>query len=301
MTECDEQRVREQMEREIGRFDAVERLPLESSCVVSYSGVPGAFAEAAVIAFFGDDVSRLPVSNFREVMESLVDGRAQYGVLPIENSSAGNVESNYDLLKEYDVSIVGEQVISVNQAVMAVPGTKLSQIARVYSHPQGLMQCSRYLEQTGWQQIDMVNTAVAAKKVRDEQDMTQAAIASQRAAELYGLEILNPMVNNDKNNATRFVVLSRRRMHTADANKIGIAFDLPHQSGSLYQVLGSIVRYNLNMTMIQSRPIPDKQWEYYFFIEFIGNLKEEAVIKALTEIASSSIRLRIIGNYHTEL
>lgn len=283
------------------QFQTVPLLPVNEESLVAYSGVPGAFAEEAAVQFFGEMTKRLPVANFRKVMEALVEGQADYGVLPIENSSAGNVESNYDLLSEYDVTIVGEQIIEVNQAVMALPGARMENIKTVYSHPQGLMQCSHFLEQTLWHQVSMVNTAVSARKVRDDQDITQAAIASARAARLYGLSILNPIGNNNKNNATRFIILHKEKMFESCANKIGITFGLPHKSGSLYRILGSFDKHALNMTMIESRPIPGKQWEYYFYLEFIGNLKEEPVQEALSEIAKSSIELRILGNYHTKL
>ncbi|MDD5949110.1 MAG: prephenate dehydratase [Lachnospiraceae bacterium] len=291
--------VNEVLDAALKEFCVIQSIPVDENTVVAYSGVPGAFAEQAAVDFFGESCHRLPVGSFRQVMESLEQNEAQYGVLPIENSSAGNVESNYDLLSEYDMTIVGEQIIEVNQALLALPGTKLEQIRTVYSHPQGLMQCSRFLEQWDWHLVSMNNTAKSAKKVKEEQDYSQAAIASERAAKLYGLEILNPVANNNRNNATRFIILSKNRIYTKDANKIGITFGLPHESGSLYNVLGSIVNHNLNMTMIESRPIPGKQWEYYFYIEFIGNLENAEVTMALSEISRTSIELRILGNYHT--
>ncbi len=288
------------IKHELVSFRMVEQLPVSTNTVIAYSGVPGAFAEQALVDFFGEDKERLAVSDFKAVMEALENHEADYGVLPIENSSAGNVESNYDLLGRYDVAIVGEQIIEVNQAVMAIPGTSLSQITTVYSHPQGLMQCTKFLESTNWHQVSMVNTALSAKKVHEDNDHSKAAIASSRAAKLYGLDILNPVANNNKNNATRFIVLSKDKFYQKDANKIGIAFGLPHESGSLYKVLGYIVQHNLNMTMIESRPIPGKQWEYYFYIEFIGNLQNPVVLKALEEISEYSIDLRILGNYYTD-
>lgn len=280
-------------------FHKVERLESGDSIRVCYQGVPGAFAEQATIAFFGDECDTINVKSFRDVMIALEEGKADYGVLPIENSSAGNVESNYDLLGEYDMTIVGEQIIAVNQALLALPGTKLSDIRTVYSHPQGLMQCAKYLEDTDWRQVSMLNTALSAKKVQEDQDSTQAAIASVRAAQLYGLEVLNPSINTVKNNATRFIILSKSKIYEKKANKIGITFGLPHESGSLYNILGFFNEHHLNMTMIESRPIPNRQWEYYFYIEFIGNLEDEHVQQALMGMAEMSIQLRILGNYIT--
>ena len=280
-------------------FDFVDGLKYDGDTKVVYSGVPGAFAEMALVEFFGEDVIKVPVSSFREVMEALSNDEAVYGVLPIENSSAGNVESNYDLLAEYDLYIVGEQIIEVNQALMVLPEALLEDIKTVYSHPQGLMQCSKYLEEHNWNQISMSNTARSAMKVRDDKDITAAAIASERSAKLYGLKIINPVANNNTNNATRFIVLSKKPHITAEANKVAISFALPHESGALYKILGDIVNHGLNMTMIESRPIPGKQWEYYFYIEFIGRLSDDAVKLALLEIGFHSIDLRILGNYLT--
>lgn len=291
--------MKKQLQQAIDEFQTIGELPVSDDTIVAYSGVPGAFAEAAAIAFFGEETNTLPVANFREVMEALVKGKADYGVLPIENSSAGNVETNYDLLSEYDMTIVGEQIIEVNQAVMALPEASLDDIKKVYSHPQALMQCSRYLERMGWEQVNMVNTALSAMKVRDDKDKTQAAIASERAAKLFGLKILNPVGNNNSNNATRFIILHKERITAMGANKIGITLGLPHKSGSLYEILGSFQRHQLNMTMIESRPLPGRQWEYYFYMEFIGSLKNEEVKQALLEINESSTNLRILGNYHT--
>ena len=281
-------------------FQKVQGLCITEETIVAYQGVPGAFGEQAVIAFFGKECNRIYVTSFRDVMLALEEGTVQYGVLPIENSSAGNVEDNFDLLSEYDIAIVGEQIIEVNQALMVLPGTSLADIKTVYSHPQALSQCSKRLEQMGWQQVSTLNTALSAKMVRESGDSTKAAIASKRAAELYELEILEPKFNHASNNATRFVVLSKSRQYVENANKIGVTFGLPHKSGALYKILESIYEHQLNMTMIESRPIPGKQWEYYFFLEFIGSFDEEKVQETLETMKKNSIDLRILGNYHSK-
>ena len=152
----------------------------------------------------------------------------------------------------------------------------------------------------GWQQVSTLNTALSAKMVRESGDSTKAAIASKRAAELYELEILEPKFNHASNNATRFVVLSKSRQYVENANKIGVTFGLPHKSGALYKILESIYEHQLNMTMIESRPIPGKQWEYYFFLEFIGSFDEEKVQETLETMKKNSIDLRILGNYHSK-
>lgn len=283
-----------------GDFEKYDTLPVDENTVAAYAGVPGAFAEEATAVFFGEDVKRLPVKSFGEIVQALKEGRAQYGVMPIENSSAGNVETNYDLLGTEDVTIVGEQVIPVEQSVMAVEGADLSTIRQVYSHPQGLMQCSRFLEEQGWEQISTSNTALSAKKVKESGDISRAAIASPRAARLYGLNILKRNANNDKSNCTRFLILSSRHFYVKGADKISLAFGVPHESGTLYKVLGAFERNRINMTMIESRPLPEKVWEYYFFVDIIGDLSETRVLKALREVRLVSTGLRILGNYKSE-
>ena len=153
----------------------------------------------------------------------------------------------------------------------------------MYSHLQGLLQTKPYLDAHDWKQIPLANTAVSASKVKQDGDKTQAAVAGIRAAQIYGLEVLEPEINTQKNNTTRFVVVSKRRIYTKEANRISISFSLPHESGSLYNALGHFIFNDLNMTSIESEPLPDRQWEYRFFITFEGNLSKETVRNAKTD------------------
>lgn len=278
-------------------FMAIKELPITKSTRVAYQGVPGAYSEQAMYQFFGENIKAFHVAEFKDVMTVLDEGKAEYGVLPIENSSAGTVAGIYDLLAHNHVNIVGEVVVEVNQALLVVPGTKEEQITTVYSHPQGLMQCSRYLEEKGWQLRSLANTAVSAQKVHEDQDMSQAAIASERAASLYELEVLHPCLNNTKQNATRFIVLSKEKMYVENAEKISISFGLPHESGTLYNVLMHFAYNNLSMTKIESRPLEGKRWEYRFFVDFTGNLSSNEVQNALKAIRAESIEMHILGNY----
>lgn len=278
-------------------FQAYDELPLTKDSKVVYQGVEGAYSEIATMQFFHDEVSRYHVATFKDVMKELESGRAEYGVLPIENSSAGTVDGIYDLLAKYQLTIVGEEVVHINQALLALPGTDLSQIKTVFSHPQGLMQSIDYLDTKEWKQVSVANTAVAAKKIRDDNDCSQAAIASERAAKLYGLEVLNPKLNSNDMNATRFIILSPKRMFCKKADKISITLGLAHESGALYKILAYFICNHLNMTKIESRPLPGKQWEYSFFIEFTGQLYDKAVINALKGIKEESIEMRILGNF----
>lgn len=281
-------------------YTAVDRLELKPGNRVVYQGVPGAFSEQAMLRFFGEEVENFHVERFEDVIQALEEGSAEYGVLPIENSSAGFVSGVYHLLQEHEVTIAGSVDLAVSQALLAVPGATLADIRTVYSHPQGLLQTKPYLDAHGWEQIPLANTAVSASKVHEEQDKTQAAVASMRAAKLYGLEVLEPAINTQKNNTTRFVVISKRRIYTKKANRISISFSLPHESGSLYNVLGNFIFNGLNMTGIESEPLPDRRWEYRFFITFEGNLGDSDVRNAITSLRSEAGDFKILGNYYIE-
>lgn len=276
-------------------YTSVDTLDISSETKVVYAGVPGAFAEAAMVAYFGENIDGNNVKEFHEVAQMVSEGKADYGVLPIENSSAGFVSGIYDLLERYQLSIVGEQMVQVNQCLLGIPGTDLSKVQTVFSHPQGLLQAKEYLEDKDWKQVSMNNTALSAKKVRDEGDMTQVAIASERAAKLYGLSVLNPQLNVSDKNTTRFVIVSNKKEYVKKANKVSISFALSHQCGSLYNILAHFIFNNVNMTSIESIPLSGKQWEYCFFVDFEGNLSDNEVKNALKGIMAETDEFRILG------
>ena len=225
---------------------------------VVYPGVPGAYSEQAMINYFGENVNHFNVVTFREAMDALRDKKADYAVFPIENSSAGIVNDTYDLLKEYDNYIVAETFVKIEHALLGTADSDISDIRTVYSHPQGLMQCQEFLEEhKEWNQISLANTAIAARKVKDDGDKTQAAIASKIAARNYGLKILKEAINTNSNNTTRFVIVSNKPQFTKDADKISICFETPNEAGSLYNMLSHIIYNGLNMTRIESRPLMD--------------------------------------------
>lgn len=277
-------------------FIAVDDIDRTNIRVV-YQGVEGAYSHAAMRAYFGDDVNCFHVRSFRDAMEAIAEGAADYAVLPIENSTAGIVSEIYDLLVEFENYIVGEQIIKIEHCLMALPGTKLSDIKTVYSHPQSLMQSARYLNTHPWQQISMQNNAFAARKVAEEKDRTQAAIASEYAAKLYGLEILEKGVNQSSTNSTRFIIVTNQKIFLKNARKVSICFEVAHESGSLYHMLSHFIYNNLNMNRIESRPIEDRNWEYRFFIDFDGNLSDSAVKNALRGLRDEARNMKILGNY----
>lgn len=283
----------------IGRLPFMEVDSLkQASARVVFQGVEGANSEAAMRAYFGDQVNSFHVESFRDAMEAIEEGMADFAVLPIENSSAGIVSSIYDLLVEFENYIVGEQVMKIENCLMSVKGAKLSDIRTVYSHPQALMQSAKYLEEhREWQQISMLNTAEAARMVAREQDPSKAAIANSLAAKLYDLEILEPEMCSNAANSTRFIIVTNQKIYRKDAGKISICFEIPHESGSLYHAMSHFIYNGLNMCKIESRPIEGRNWEYRFFLDFEGNLNDSAVKNALRGLRDETCNMRILGNY----
>lgn len=277
-------------------FIGVDELETAKARVV-FQGAEGAYSQAAMMKYFGDKVNSFHVDSFRDAMGAIEEGSADFAVLPIENSTAGIVNEIYDLLVEYENYIVGEQIIEIEHCLLGVPGSKLQDIKKVYSHPQSLMQSAKYLETKDWQQISMQNNAFAARKVAEEKDVTQAAIAGEHAAGIYGLEVLEKGVNQSDTNSTRFIIVTNQKIFKKDAGKISICFELPHKSGSLYHMLSHFIYNNLNMTKIESRPIEDQNWEYRFFIDFEGNLADSAVKNALRGLREEAKNMKVLGNY----
>ncbi|MCD8130447.1 MAG: prephenate dehydratase [Lachnospiraceae bacterium] len=277
-------------------FIQVEKLDTAGSRVV-FQGAEGAYSQAAMRQFFGSQVNSFHVETFRDAMCAIEEGSADYAVLPIENSTAGIVSEIYDLLQEFENYIVGEQVLQINQCLLALPGAKKEDIRVVYSHPQSLMQTARYLSAAGWQQISMKNNAFAAQKVAEDGRLDQAAIAGSAAGEIYGLEVLESGINDVKDNSTRFIIVTNQKIFRSDAKKISICFEVPNESGSLYHMLSHFIFNDLNLTKIESRPIEGRNWEYRFFIDFEGNLSDSAVKNALRGLREEAANMKILGNY----
>lgn len=278
-------------------FIEVDSLNKQSARVV-FQGVEGAYGQAAMQHYFGDNCNSFHVRTFRDAMEAIEEGSADYAVLPIENSSAGAVNEMYDLLVEFENYIVGETIIPITHTLSGLPGTKSEEIQRVYSKAEALMQTTRFLdEHSNWQQISVVNTAIAAQKVLEDKDKSQAAVCSAYAAKLYGLSVLEGNINDEPNNSTRFIVITNQKIFLQDASKISICFELPHESGSLYHILSHFIYNDLNLTKIESRPVEGKSWEYRFFADFEGNMGDAAVKNAIRGLREEARNLKILGNY----
>ena len=289
-------------EEKIGAFGfkMQDELPktVEKTAKVVYQGIDGAYSNIVAKQFFKDKAALYNVESFEEAVREVLEERADYALLPIVNSSAGPVWEVYDLLRENQVYIVAEHEYNVEHALMSVEGSTLSDIKSVCSHIQALTQCKEYLaEHKDWQKIEMVNTALAAKKVKDDNDVTQAAIAAKEAAKIYGLKILKEQVNKFKHNTTRFVVVSKAKLYLKSANKLSISFELKHKPGTLYKILAAFLFNDVNMLKIESRPIPERVWQYRFFLDMEGSLHDSNIKDAIYFIEQNTNEFRILGNY----
>lgn len=273
------------------------RAPISDPRVV-YQGVPGAYSEMACMNFFGPSCRANGLEQFEDVFEALKAGDADYAVLPIENSTSGAIRQVYDLLTQYEFYIVGETTVKVEHCLMAPKGACLDTITQVYSHEQALFQSDRFLNaHPGWSRIPCADTAGAGQYVAQTGDITKAALCSERAAELYGLEILVRGTNHNANNTTRFVVISPVMELREDADKISTVFSLPHEAGSLHRIMTIFAVNGLNMTKLESRPMPGHSWEYMFFLEFSGRLTAPEMDGILHELSQTAADFRVLGNF----
>ena len=269
---------------------------------VAYSGEPGAFAEDALIAFFGDASTSLPVGSFSEVREALLDGRAQFGILPIENLVNGTVRETLDLVRDGALEIVGESVVPVNLVLAALPGVTIEEVTRVYSHAQALAQSEPFLRTRGWQLLSTYNTAGAGASIRERSERDAAAVLSPRAAKLHGLVELASGIERDPGNRTRFWVLRTSGSTTevsarAGAPRTTLLVGVRNEPGTLLAVLQKFAEANVNMSKLESRPSQGGDWEYVFWMDLDAGASEPALQSVLQELAAVTSELRILGSY----
>jgi prephenate dehydratase len=270
--------------------------------VIVYAGEPGAFAEDAVIAAFGD-VERRPVGSFREVFDSVATAAARAGVVPIENVINGTVRENYDLLLENDLHIVGEVVVPVRLCLAALPGQRLEDIARVYSHIQALGQAESFLRRRPWQLLTTYNTAGAGKAIAEQAERGAAAVLSPRAAALFGLQVLADEIGDLPGNRTRFVVLARpdrdapALLDGEPARRTTLVLAVRNEPGTLLAVLRVFAEHQLNMSKLESRPSRERAWEYVFWVDLDAAADQPETRAALDELASVTTMVRVLGSY----
>ena len=269
---------------------------IDSQPIVAFQGEHGAYSEQAARQHFGASVT-LPCRSFLDITNTLQDGRATFGMLPVENSLAGTVVPAYDLLIDYDLHIQAEVILRVEHCLMAAPGTQLADIHRARSHHQALMQCEATLRRMGLEPVDYYDTAGAARDLAADPQPGTAAIASALAAETYGLDILVRHLEDQDFNFTRFFVLGLEYPARQDPSKTSIILTTRHVPGALHATLGELAARGINMTKIESRPRRNRPWHYLFYVDFEGHEEDEPVREALLGILKHASFLKVLGSY----
>lgn len=271
--------------------------------VIAYQGVDGAYSHLAAMRHFGPrggEIEYRGYPSFRAMMEAVRDGHAAYGVLPIENTTAGSINDAYDLLAQMDLSAVGEEIQKVEHCLVALEAVPVNRIRRVFSHPQALAQCSTFLSSLTDCHVEAYSdTALSVQRVGREQDLSQAAIASEEAARRYGLTVIKRDIANQKENFTRMLIVAAKpeKVDSRVAAKTSLILATRHEQGALLSCLDSLASRDLNLTKIESRPRPHTPWEYLFYVDFEGNIEDEVVVAALEELREKTSYLRLLGCY----
>ena len=271
--------------------------------VVAYQGEPGAYSEAAAQRYAPDATLR-PCPSFEDVFRAVESGAAAFGVLPIENSIGGTIHRNYDLLLEHSLRIVGDLELKVVHSLIALPGTTIDQVRQIYSHPQALAQCDRYLRSLpGIEVVATYDTAGSAKLIKDKQLAGAAAIASERAAAVFGLQVLESGIQDFADNITRFLVVAPQpvdAVHTA-TNKTTVVFTLSNEAGALFKALSVFALRGIDLTKLESRPIPGRPWEYLFYADLAVGGQDARCGRALAHLGEFAPMLRNLGSYASTL
>ncbi|MGA2790029.1 MAG: prephenate dehydratase [Candidatus Bathyarchaeia archaeon] len=269
----------------------------ETIHVIAFQGEHGAYSEEAAATHFGTKTAKLPCLTLRQVFEAVEDGRAQYGIVPAENSLEGSVNDTYDLLLQTALKISGEVKIRINHCLLALPDTKLEDLKVVYSHPQALAQCAEFLERSKIATEPAYDTAGSAKMIKERHLREAGAIASERTAGIYGLKVLQRNIEDLPENFTRFFVIGPKDAPATGKDKTSVVFGTPHTPGSLQRVLGELASREINLTRIESRPVRTVPWEYHFFVDFEGHRSEGKCGEALEALAKSTTFLKVLGSY----
>lgn len=263
---------------------------------VAFQGEPGAYSEQAVFDYYGS-VEPMPCVSFDAVFDSVESGDCEAGLIPIENSLAGSIHQNYDLLLRHELHVVGEYLLRVRHCLIALPGVTMTDIKKAISHPQALGQCAGWLRSRGIQPEQAYDTAGSVKIVKESGARDTAAIASRRAAELYGMHILEEGIEDNAENYTRFLAISKTAVQPGGESKTSIVFTLKNQPGALFKALSVFALRDIDLTKIESRPLQGKPWEYLFYIDFVGAAQAETAKHALDHLAEYALTLRVLGTY----
>ena len=264
---------------------------------IACQGVEGAYSGIAGETLFSDSPIKF-YKQFEDVFEAVKKGKARFGIIPVENSTAGSVHESYDLIMKYRFYVVGACDLKIEHCLCAKENTRFEKIDEVYSHPQALSQCSIFLKSFDFTGVTYTNTAAAAKYVSESSKKNIGAICSVSAAKKYGLKILRRGVQNITNNTTRFIVISKELVIGEDADKISLIFSAPHTTGSLYRVLGRFSMTGLNLTKLESRPMANGKFDYFFYADVLGNVYDNATLDLLCALSDELTEFTFLGNYH---
>jgi len=264
----------------------------------AFLGEVGSFSHKACTQFFGDQVTPLPVDSFRGLFESVKSGATTFGVVPLENSLAGSVHENYDLLLEYDLRIVGEITLRIKHNLIGHPGAKVDEIKRVYSHPQVFQQCRQFLERHGnWDIVTVSDTARAVGQIKEKGDAAEAAIAGKDAAEIFGMTVMEEGIETNPRNFTRFVVIGKQGIESGVRQKSSIIFSTGNQPGSLFEVLKIFAENGINLVKLESRPIHGKPWEYMFYVDLEADVDAPEFQPIFEQLSANADYLKVLGSY----
>ncbi len=264
---------------------------------VTFQGIAGAYSEEAIRQFFGPEIESVPCRTLADIFFAVENGAANYGMLPVENAVAGSVTRSYELLVDHDLRIYAEVILHVGHMLLALPGTKLTDLKRVRSHPQALAQCQRYLGRHGLEPEPAFDTAGSARDLAADPGPGIAVIASELAAELYGLEILDRGIEDFPFNYTRFFVIGLEDPPRAQRNKTSLVFTTPHQPGVLYKCMGNFAKRGINLTKIESRPRLNRPWQYIFYLDFEGHCRDPECEAAIMGLLRCSSFVKLLGSY----
>ncbi len=264
---------------------------------VAYQGEPGAYSEEAAIRFFGKSTKGLPYENLDQVFEAVEAGEAPFAMVPVENSLEGSITRAYDLLLDSPLMVCGETELRISHCLVAIEGASLDTIKFVYSHPQALGQSRDFLKKLNAEIVPASDTAGSARMIKEEGRLDSAAVASAKAAELYGMKIIAREIEDNPHNFTRFFVLSKEDSPPTGNDKTSIVFSLKHKPGALYDCLGEFARRKVNLTKLESRPTRHQPWEYNFYMDFSGHREEKEVGEALKGLEEHAVFVKILGSY----
>lgn len=270
---------------------------MENKPKVAFQGEPGAYSEEAAFKFFSESIEPVGCKTFSSVFESVEKESAEYGIVPVENSLEGTVGKVYDLFLEHDLKPRGEIFHRIRHCLISFPGKSLESIKTVYSHPQALGQCRDFLEKQDYEMVPVYDTAGGVRMVKEKGLENSAGIASEIAAEIYKMKVVQKGIETNPHNYTRFLVLAEKGAEPTGEDKTSIIFSTKHIPGALFRVLGVFAQREINLTKIESRPIAGKPWEYNFYLDFEGHIREEKTKEALEELRKHINFLKIIGSY----